>query len=137
MEYQSDHGDRTHDWGDGTMAVAQRTVLQPTRRGWAAAVVLAAMFGTGLLTGLVIPRIAQPGPPVAAAVQAGASGPAEPAYLTYRSGERGDALATRPASDLAWTSYRAGERDALVGLPTAAQAWQTYRAGERNDRPAR
>jgi hypothetical protein len=72
---------------------------------------MTATFAVGLLAGLTVPRVGpSSGPADATAIGALTLTVASQAYQEYRRGERDSLLATGPAAEKAWLTYRAGER---------------------------
>jgi hypothetical protein len=97
------------------MATATGITMQPGLRVRTAAVAMTATFAVGLLAGLSVPWISLP------------SGGTQPTVV-------GDPALT--AESQAYQEYRRGERDSLLATgPAAEKAWLTYRAGERGDPP--
>jgi hypothetical protein len=93
------------------MTATTRIIHQPGLRFRTAAVAMTATFAVGLLAGLTVPRVGpSSGPAAATAIGAPALTVESQAYQEYRRGERDNLLATGPATEKAWLSYRAGER---------------------------
>lgn len=98
------------------MTAAPGITMQPGLRVRTAVVAMTATFAVGLLAGLSVPWISLPsGGTQPTVVGATAVNVPSQAYQEYRHGERDSLLATGPAAEKAWLTYRAGERG---GPPT-------------------
>ncbi len=113
------------------MTAGQRVIARPAFAGQTAAVVLAATFAIGVVTGLAVPLVH-----LAAAPRATTSTPSSvtSAWLSYRQGERALPVVASQIGDPTWRTYRQDERSSAQAPGSAAtfgETWQLYRQGER------